>query len=60
MGYSEDTIFDAFGPLDEPFCMVEEDIEIRKHIFDLMHDQEKIDRFIKSDDSVCENNENKE
>ena len=58
MGYGEETIEDAFGPVDVPYYMVDEDIEIRKHIFDLMHDQEKIDKFIQNDKSVSTDDEN--
>lgn len=53
MGYSDDNTLDAFGPVDTPFY-TDEDIEIRKHIFDLIHDERKIDKFILG----LENNEN--
>jgi len=57
MGYGENNTMDAFGPVDEPYYMVEDDIEIREHIFDLMHDKEKIDKFIQNDESVSPSEE---
>jgi hypothetical protein len=58
MGYVEENVEDAFGPVDVPYFKVDEDIEIRKHIFDLMHNQEKIDKFIQDDESVSSDDEN--
>ena len=58
MGYGEDNIFDAFGPVDVPYLEVEEDIAIRKHICDLIHDEEKIDKFIQRDGSISTDEEN--
>jgi len=55
MGYDEENIMDAFGPVDTPYYMDGEDIEIRKHIFDVMHDKEKIEKFIDGDTDVDEN-----
>jgi len=57
LGYGENNIMDAFGPVDTPYYMVEDDIEIREHIFDLMHDKEKIDKFIQNDESVSPSEE---
>ena len=58
MGFGEDNIFDAFGPVDVPYFEVDDDIAIRKHIFDLLHDEEKIDKFIQNDDSVSKDEKN--
>jgi hypothetical protein len=57
-GFGEENVIDAFGPVDVPYYMVDEDIEIRKHIFDLMHDEEKIGKFIQDDESVSSDDEN--
>jgi hypothetical protein len=58
MGFGEDNILDAFGPVDVPYYMVDEDIEIRKHIFDLLHDEKKIDKFIQDDGSISTGDKN--
>lgn len=55
VGYVEENISVAFGPTDTPYYMDEEEVEIRKHIFDLMHDQETIDKFIQNDENSEEN-----
>jgi len=57
MGFGEENIMDAFGPVDTPYFKFEDDIEIRKHIFDLMHDEKKIDKFIQDDESVPPDND---
>jgi hypothetical protein len=57
MGFGSENILDAFGPVDVPYYMVDDDIEIRKHIFDLMHDKEKIDKFIQNDGSISSDDE---
>lgn len=58
MGFGEESIEDAFGPVDVPYYMIDEDIEIRKHIFDLIHDEEKIDKFIQNDESISFDDKN--
>ena len=60
MGFGEENIVDAFGPIDEPYYLVDEDIEIRKHIFDLMHDEKKIERFIQDDEYIGDKYDNNE
>jgi hypothetical protein len=58
MGYPDEVVVGAFGPTDTPYYMNEDDLEIRKHIFDLLHDQEKIDKFIETDDGDYKTDEN--
>lgn len=56
-GYVEESISAAFGPVDVPYYMDDEEIEIRKHIFDIMHDHEKIEKFIGNDGDKYDNSE---
>ena len=58
MGFGEESIEDAFGPVDVPYYMIDEDIEIRKHILDLIHDEKKIDKFIQDDESISTDDKN--
>jgi len=60
MGFGEENIVDAFGPIDEPYYMDDEEIEIREHIFDLMHDEKKIERFIQDDEYIGDKYDNNE